>query len=102
ETSTDIPQFFSDSRIIRTAHTCVTGRVTFRPAMVKEAFREARLLTLFFRAFKIRRIWRELIARPLLTPIWRLSFELAPASQKLVRSVDCDHRETNVGVNAQC
>src|SRR5205809_8117898 len=49
----------------------VTGRAIFPLATVRKAFREARLPMRFFRVFRTRRIWRELITRRLLIAIWR-------------------------------
>src|SRR5882757_3995586 len=72
------------------ASMCATGRATFRLATAKKAFREARLLTPFFRVFK-----RLLISRGSTTPhssirTWRLSCEHAPVLRKPARSADCD------------
>src|SRR5436305_1032779 len=63
-------------------------------ATVRKAFHEARLPTLFFRVFKTRRIWHELITRPLLIPIWRRFCGVVPVLPKPALSADYNKETT--------
>src|SRR5438067_12492656 len=68
----------------------VTGRAIFRLATVRRAFREARLPTRFFRVFRTRRIWRELVTRRLLIAIWRRFCVAVPVLPKPMLSAGFD------------
>ena len=55
-----------------------------------------------FRVSKRRPIWRESLARLLLTRIWPLFSEVAPVFRRLVRSADCNGLLLNSSSGAAC
>src|SRR5690349_14953127 len=85
----DTPRFSWERRIVRTVSTFVIGRAIFPRVTGRKVCREAKSRTRFSRVSKHRLIWRESPARLLLTHIWPLFSEVAPAFQRLARSAGC-------------
>src|SRR5262245_51502828 len=92
----DIPRFFWERRIARTASTFVIGPAIFPRVTATRVCREAKLRTHSSRVSKRRAIWSESLARRGLTPIWPLFSEVVPVFRRLARSADYSRLLLNV------
>src|SRR5262249_38790590 len=76
-----------------TDSTFVIGPAIFPRVTARRVCREAKSRSQFSHVSKRRPIWRESLARLLLTRIWPLFSEVAPAFQRLARSADSRRRQ---------